>query len=123
MVTGRPVFEAESLTGYIQKHCEAVPKPPSRVNHMIPAGLETLILKCLRKDRNERYQKAEDVCQALAGIIAPESRKPKTARSRLLRISVGAAACAPRIIAEFVFFPSPSRAVSVLICAVLSFEK
>ena len=125
MVTGRPVFEAESLTGYIQKHCEAVPKPPSRVNHTIPAGLETLILKCLRKDRNERYQKAEDVCKALDGVIAPESRKPKTARSRLLRISVGAAACA--LIGLIAFFiisrpgrpPVPSIRKSV---AVMSFE-
>jgi serine/threonine protein kinase/tetratricopeptide (TPR) repeat protein len=124
MVTGRPVFEAESLTGYIQKHCAAVPKPPSRVNHMIPAGLETLILKCLRKDRNERYQKAEDVCQALDGIIAPESRKPKTARSRLLRISVGAAACALLGFIAYWIFIRPEPTVSSIrkAVAVMNFE-
>jgi tetratricopeptide (TPR) repeat protein len=108
MVTGRPVFEAESLTGYIQKHCEVTPEPPSRWNHLIPAALDGIILKCLKKNRNERYQKVEDVCQALDRVVAPEAHKPKPARSRLLRILAGAAACALLgIIAYFFFFPRP----------------
>jgi len=93
MVTGRPVFEAESLTEYIKKHCEINPEPPSRWNHMVPAGLDSIILRCLKKDRNERYQTAEEVCQALDRVVAPEARPRKTARSRLLRYSAGAAAC------------------------------
>jgi len=125
MVTGRPVFEAESLTGYIQKHCEAVPKPPSRVNHMIPAGLETLILKCLRKDRNERYQKAEDVCQALDGIIAPEVFAPKPIGPLVLRLFAWIAAGSAVLLAAYLFFfnkPGPRVPSVRKSLAVLSFE-
>jgi serine/threonine protein kinase/Flp pilus assembly protein TadD len=124
MLTGRPVFEADSLTGYIQKHCEANPEPPSRWNHLIPAALETIILKCLKKDRNDRYQKAEDVCQALDRIIAPEAKPFKATRSRLLRYSAGAAACVLLgFIAYRVFVhPKPTGPSVRKSVAVMSFE-
>jgi tetratricopeptide (TPR) repeat protein len=112
MATGRPVFEAESLTGYIQKHCEVIPDAPSRRNHLIPAALDAIILRCLKKDRNERYQKVEDVCQALDRVVAPEARVRRTARSWLLRLAVGAAACVLiGVVAYSVLFHSPKPAV------------
>ena len=124
MVTGRPVFEAESLTGYIQKHCEVIPEPPSRRNQLVPAALDAIILRCLKKDRNERYQTVEEVCQALDRVVAPEARQRKTARSRLPRYSAGAAACVLLgFIAYFVFFPPPRRPVPIRkIVALMEFE-
>ncbi|MEW5900611.1 MAG: protein kinase [Acidobacteriota bacterium] len=88
MVTGRPVFEAESVTGYIKKHCEANPDPPSRLNLSVPSGLENIILKCLRKKREERFQTAEEVCQSLDAVALLAARLQKAPRTRALRFSI-----------------------------------
>ena len=125
MVTGRCAFEADSLTGYIKKHCEVDPEPPSHLNPLVPPGLENIILRCLRKDKNERYQSAEEVCEALELVVAPEMSKVKSSRPWILRLLPWVAACL--IIAVLVFYiflrdraPSiPSIRKSI---AVLSFE-
>lgn len=65
MLTGEKPFKAETYTGYIQKHIHEKPKPPSKINPNIPAYLEKIILKCLEKDINNRYQRAEDIVKDL----------------------------------------------------------
>jgi len=125
MVTGRPVFEAESLTGYIKKHCEANPEPPSRMNHLVPAALESIILKCLKKDRNERYQTAEEVCRSLDLVVAPEVSAPRPIGPLVLRLLAWiAAGSAVLLAAYFVFWPKPEPSVPSIrkSLAVMSFE-
>ncbi len=61
MLTGEKPFKAETYTGYIQKHIHEKPKPPSKINPNIPAYLEKIILKCLEKDKNNRYQEAQEI--------------------------------------------------------------
>jgi serine/threonine protein kinase/Flp pilus assembly protein TadD len=125
MVTGRPVFEAESLTGYIKKHCEVNPEPPSRLNHLIPAALEDIILKCLKKDRNERFQTVEEVCRSLDLVVAPEVSPPRPIGPLVLRLLAWiAAGSAVLLAAYFVFFHRPEQPVSSIrkSVAVMSFE-
>ena len=125
IVTGRPVFEAESLTGYIKKHCEATPEPPSRLNPSVPAALESIILKCLKKDKNERYQTVEDVCRSLDLVVAPETPWPKTIWSLILRLSVWIGACLViALAAYFLFFNNHEQRVlsARKSLAVMSFE-
>ena len=61
MLTGEKPFKAETYTGYIQKHIHEKPKLPSKINPNIPAYLEKIILKCLEKDKNSRYQEAQEI--------------------------------------------------------------
>jgi serine/threonine protein kinase/tetratricopeptide (TPR) repeat protein len=125
MVTGCPVFEADSTTEYIKKQCNVDPEPPSRLNPSVSAALEAVILKCLKKNKNERCQTAEDVCQDLDLAVSPERRTPKTTRSIVLRWLVGVFACAAVILAAyFLFFRGkgpPEGAVRKSL-AVMSFE-
>jgi serine/threonine protein kinase/Tfp pilus assembly protein PilF len=65
MLTGEKPFKAETYTGYIQKHIHEIPKSPSKFNPNIPSYLEKIILKCLEKDKRDRYQNAEEILHDL----------------------------------------------------------
>jgi tRNA A-37 threonylcarbamoyl transferase component Bud32 len=67
LLTGQPVFEAESVVDLCQKHVATPPVPPSeRVRTTIPPELESALLSCLEKSRAKRPQTARD----LAALIS-----------------------------------------------------
>jgi hypothetical protein len=67
LLTGQPVFEADSVVDLCQKHVATTPVPPSeRVRTPIPPELESAILACLEKSRAKRPQTARD----LAALIS-----------------------------------------------------
>ncbi|HZE08000.1 MAG TPA: serine/threonine-protein kinase [Gemmatimonadaceae bacterium] len=69
LLTGAPVFEAETAVQMIAKHLQIPPTPPSqRTARPIPPELERLVLKCLAKDRRERPQSAARLAEALEFI-------------------------------------------------------
>ncbi len=121
MVTGCPAFEADSATEYIKKHCSINPELPSRLNPSVPRALEILILKCLEKKREERYQAAEEVCRDLDLATRP----PRPTRSIIVRWLVGVFACAAILLAGYLLFnrgnAPPARAMRKSL-AVMSFE-
>ncbi len=62
LLTGGPVFEAESVMDLCQKHVAESPLPPSqRSRTPIPAELESALLACLEKSRAKRPQTARDL--------------------------------------------------------------
>jgi serine/threonine protein kinase len=66
LLTGRPVFEASSVSELCQKHIDEPPAPPSvRLGKPLPADLEAVILACLEKSRAKRPQTARDLAQRL----------------------------------------------------------
>lgn len=65
MLTGKRPFEAETSSGYIEKHLYEKPPLPSKINPLIPLYLERIILCCLEKDRNKRYQSVEAILEDL----------------------------------------------------------
>ncbi len=58
MLTGRPLFEAETPVQAIQQILEREPQRPSRINPRIDRDLETICLKCLNKEPKRRYVSA-----------------------------------------------------------------
>jgi serine/threonine protein kinase len=67
LITGAPVFEAESVVDLCQKHVAATPTPPSeRMRTPIPAVLESALLSCLEKSRAKRPQTARDLAQLIS---------------------------------------------------------
>ncbi len=88
MATSRVPFEGETALSVAMKHKGEIPKNPKQLNPVIPADLSGVILKCLEKDREKRYQSAADVRSELDQIekglptterFVPE-RKPITSR-------------------------------------------
>ena len=67
MVTGRAPFEADNPLSILIQHVQDVVPPPSTVRPdlVIPASVESIILRCLEKDADARYQTARGLAEAL----------------------------------------------------------
>jgi tetratricopeptide (TPR) repeat protein len=68
MVTGRVPFEGETPLGIAMKHRSEMPKDPREINGQIPEDLNRMILRCLEKDKEKRYQSAGEVRSELENI-------------------------------------------------------
>lgn len=67
LLTGRTVFEAETLDDLIRKQVDDAPEAPSKVSgRKLPAELDDAILACLEKNRAKRPQTARELSLRLA---------------------------------------------------------
>jgi serine/threonine protein kinase/Tfp pilus assembly protein PilF len=147
MVTGRVPFEGETPLGIAMKHKSEMPENPIVLNAQLPEDLSRVILKCMEKDKDKRYQSSEDVRSELIkiekGIPTTEKvvgkKKPLTSREitvtlglkkLLIPALVVIAVAVIGVIAWLLFIkkeaisPSPSRpSIAVLPFADLSAQK
>ncbi len=86
MVAGRPPFEGATPLAVAVRHQMTAAPDPREFISAIPDGVARLILKCLAKDRDERYQSASDLLavlergkQASAGLAAAVDHAPARA--------------------------------------------
>ncbi len=68
MVTGQMAFAGCSTISVLTQILRDDPKPPSSVSGKVPSELERVILRCLRKDPNRRYQHISEVRIALEDL-------------------------------------------------------
>ena len=61
MVAGRTPFEGETSTDVIVAITQKEPPPLARFSPNVPAELEWIVMKALRKDRDERYQTIKEL--------------------------------------------------------------
>lgn len=74
LLTGQPVFEADSISDLCQKHLDAVPVAPGkRAKVVVSSQVEDVILGCLHKSRAKRPQTARDLGQLLAKCIGQDA--------------------------------------------------
>jgi predicted Ser/Thr protein kinase len=79
LATGEQPFPGESLTAVSYKVVHTEPVPPRKLNPSIPSKLESIILKCLAKNPDERYQTGEDLARDLGelrNVGSPAGLKP-----------------------------------------------
>jgi class 3 adenylate cyclase len=69
MVTGRAPFLGDDPVAIISQHINTAPVAPSWHNPQVPRALESLILRLLAKDPNERPDSAAAIPQALQAIV------------------------------------------------------
>ena len=65
LLTGRPPFQGPSIDAIVLQLRESDPLSPRRLNPAVPRDLETICLKCLRREPNDRYPEAEAVSAEL----------------------------------------------------------
>ncbi|MGB6866585.1 MAG: serine/threonine-protein kinase, partial [Candidatus Aminicenantaceae bacterium] len=96
MLTGRVPFEGDTALAVAMKHKGDMPKDPKELNPQIPDDLNSVILKCLEKDKEKRFQSAEEFRSELENIekgiptterVIPE-RKPLTSREITVQFSL-----------------------------------
>jgi serine/threonine protein kinase/Tfp pilus assembly protein PilF len=68
MVTGQVPFEGDTPLSIAVKHKSEAPREPRQINAQIPEDLSLLILKCMEKDKEKRFQKAEEILSELKKI-------------------------------------------------------
>ena len=73
MITGRVPFEGDTPFTIGMKQKIEIPKAPKSLNRLIPDDLNILILRCLEKSREKRYQNAKDI---LVDLIKIENSIP-----------------------------------------------
>ena len=71
MLAGRPPFTGETAVSVAYQHVSEAVTPPSAHNPELSAALDEVVLRALAKDRNERFQSAEEFREhLLAASIA-----------------------------------------------------
>jgi len=141
MVTGHVPFEGENPLSVAMKHKTQIPTDPKKLNPQISVDFSRLIIKCLEKDKKDRYQDAEQVRSELANIemgiptaerVIPRKRtqtsKEITVTFNLRRFCILASVIVALVIAASIIFKylpkqdtvsSPPEIPSI---AVLAFE-
>src|SRR5262249_7751849 len=78
LATGEQPFPGESMTAVSYKVVHTEPVPPRKLNPSVPGGLEAVILKCLTKSPDDRYQTGEDLAAELAALRTGTPRATAT---------------------------------------------
>jgi beta-lactam-binding protein with PASTA domain/predicted Ser/Thr protein kinase len=68
LLTGSVPFDGETAVTIALKQVSAVPVPPSRLNPVVSADLDAVVLRALAKDPAERFADAEEFIEALQQV-------------------------------------------------------
>jgi len=72
LLTGRPVFEGDTVFDVCMQHVKATPPPMSQARgEPVPRQLEQLILSCLAKNKDDRPTSADALADALDRLDLP----------------------------------------------------
>ncbi len=68
LLAGEPVFAHDRLSGLLMQHLHAVPPTPESPYGPLPGGLTDVVLRCLEKSPEERFQSANELIVALDAV-------------------------------------------------------
>ena len=83
MLTGSVPFTGDTPLEIAMKHLSATPLPPSEIRHDVPHELDSIVLRALAKNPEDRYQGSDemdaDLARAARGqAVAPETEEAAT---------------------------------------------
>lgn len=96
MITGRVPFDGDTPFTIGVKHKSEVPQNPKELNAQMPDELSRSILRCLEKDKETRYQSAQELLADLSNIekgmpvtqkVTPQKR-PLTSKEITLKFDL-----------------------------------
>jgi serine/threonine protein kinase/Tfp pilus assembly protein PilF len=135
MLTGRLPFEGETPLAVAVRQKSEPPPDPRQVNPQVPDDLAKLVLRCLKKEKGERYQSVPDLladlsriekCLPETGGVLPLRRSPTskqvTVRLPPRRVWIPAAVVLAALAALIVWQLVPDSPGSARTVAVLGFK-
>jgi eukaryotic-like serine/threonine-protein kinase len=118
MLAGRTPFKAESVAAIIDKHLHEVPEEPRALNPAISAELSQIVMRCLEKDPEKRFQSAAELREALRGLAEGSGARRFRSVRRGLLIAGWIGALAVAVGAVFLLIAGPperwKRSLAVL---------
>ena len=78
LLAGRPPFKGESAVSVAYQHVSEAVTPPSQHNPKVSSELDQVVLRAMAKDKDERFQTAEEFREHLLAAFAGT---PKTAET------------------------------------------
>ncbi len=91
MVTGKLPFSGDTAFSVALKHKSEEPRDPQQLNPQLPEGMTRAILRCMEKDKNRRYQSAEELLAVLMAVEETLPEKERVAQKIMPRIAVARA--------------------------------
>ena len=92
MIAGKVPFEGDTALSIALKHKSEKPLDPKEFNAQMPLELSQVILKCMEKDKEKRYQDAKELLSELSkieeGITTAEREIPKRKSITLRAVKV-----------------------------------
>ena len=79
LLTGKPPFDADNVTAIAIAHVESPPVPPSRHLPDLDPDLEAIVMRCLQKDPDERFEDGRALGAALEEPASAAAFLPPTA--------------------------------------------
>jgi serine/threonine-protein kinase len=89
LVTGQYPFRAETMTEIERQHLESPPPRPSQVAP-VPPALDAVVLRCMEKTADRRFQSVKAFIEALRGVIgATKAAEPEvTAKGAAILVEI-----------------------------------
>lgn len=73
LLTLQPPYDGDSREAVLSRIAFADPPPPRKVNPRIPRDLETIVLKCMQRNPNDRYASTAEIAEDCRRFLAGES--------------------------------------------------
>lgn len=70
MLTGKPPFTGDTAVSVAYQHVSENPVPPSMINPSVSLAIDSVVMKALSKERNNRFQSANEFRSALARAVS-----------------------------------------------------
>jgi hypothetical protein len=88
LVTGQYPFRGETMTDIERQHLEAPPPRPSQAAPL-PAALDAIVLRCMEKTADRRYQSVKAFIEALREAVGTKGAEPEvTARGAAIYVEI-----------------------------------
>lgn len=78
LVTGQLPYQGDTPISTILMHIKNAPPDPASLNPTLPAGVTSIILRCLAKNPDDRYQNAEGILRHLRNLDSAASELEKS---------------------------------------------